>query len=95
MNDHAVKRKIEEIRDLSAKSIDGFVRNEQAEEIINQTVRSALNGPNGDAFMEYLRSITTNVVCHPTASNEELRTVEGMRRLVGIIDARRKSTPRG
>tara|TARA_B110000093_G_C12903935_1_gene381644 strand:+ start:394 stop:681 length:288 start_codon:yes stop_codon:yes gene_type:complete len=95
MNDHLVKRRIEEIRNSNATSIDGFVRSDEAEENINQTLRSALSGEQGEAVMDYLRSISTNVVMHPSGSNEELRSLEGMRRMVGIIDARRKSIAKG
>lgn len=95
MTDHAVKRKIQEISELAANSIDGYTRPPQAEEQINAICRDVLNGTAGEALMDYLRSITTNAVMHPSCSDAELRMQEGMRRLVGIMDARRKTTQKG
>ena len=95
MMDHAVKRKIQEISELAANSIDGHARPPKAEEQINAICRDVLNGASGDALMDYLRSITTNAVMHPSCSDSELRMQEGMRRLVGIMDARRKTTKKG
>lgn len=95
MTEHSVKRKITEIQKLAENSVDGISRPPMAEEAINAICRSVLNGSDGDAFMDYLRSITTNVVMHPTASDAELRMQEGMRRLAGILDARRRSKAKG
>ncbi|HXS31668.1 MAG TPA: hypothetical protein VN755_12595 [Steroidobacteraceae bacterium] len=74
-------------------TLDGYVRSEQAEEKINQSCRQALNGPVGDAVMDYLRSITVNTVMPPDCSEGALRMQEGMRRLFGILEARRTSSP--
>lgn len=88
-----LRRKIELAQASRAETIDGYARNPEAEEIANTTCRAALNGPSGEALMDYLRAITTNVVLPVTATDAELRALEGQRRLVGILDARRRSTP--
>lgn len=89
-----IDRKIQEIREAAAQSIDGFKRSRDAEERINSACRALFASENGKVVMEYLRSITTNVVMPATASDAELRDREGMRRLVGILDARAKSNPK-
>jgi hypothetical protein len=89
-----LKARITEMRARAAASIDGFDRPEEAEEQINQICRAALTGPSGEALMDYIRSITTNVVLHHTASDAELRAMEGMRRLTGILDRRRNAKPK-
>lgn len=88
-----VERKIRELRERQAQSPDGIVRSSDVEEKINAACRSALNTPSGKMVMDYLRSITLNTVLPPSASDAELRMQEGMRRLFGILDARRNSTP--
>lgn len=94
MTDAAFERKIRELRERASGSVDGFLRTPAAEERINQLCRTALNGAAGDLLMDYIRSITTNVVLPATASDAELRMQEGMRRLAGILDARRNSKPK-
>tara|TARA_R100000322_G_scaffold60411_1_gene37356 strand:+ start:246 stop:437 length:192 start_codon:yes stop_codon:yes gene_type:complete len=44
----------------------------------------------GDKVLKYLRSITIETVAGFNISNEELRSREGMRFLVGIIEQRIK-----
>lgn len=90
-----VERKLKEVRELAANSIDGFVRTPAEEERLNIVCRNALTGPEGEALMNYLRSISTNTVLHPSSSDAELRDREGMRRLVAIMDQRRNSKPKG
>lgn len=94
ISEKAIERKVREVRELARNSVDGFSRSPAEEERINTICRNALRGPDGDALMDYLRSITTNVVMAPTTTDAELRDREGMRRLVGILDARRRSTPK-
>lgn len=76
------------------RPIDGWKRPPDLEERINDACRTALNGPAGDLVMDYIKSITLNAVMPASASDAELRDMEGMRRLCGILDTRRKSTPR-
>ncbi|WP_138469872.1 hypothetical protein [Poseidonocella sp. HB161398] len=75
-------------------NIDGIPRTAQGDEQINDICRAALNTPAGERLMDYLRSITASVVMPPSASDAELRDLEGMRRLHGILDYRRKTTPK-
>ncbi len=89
-----IEQKVNEARDRQASAIDGFQRSAENEERINQLCRAALTGSGGDTLMDYIRSITVNVVEHPTASDAQLRDREGMRRLYGILDRRRKSKPK-
>jgi hypothetical protein len=89
-----IERRIREIQDQAKNSFDSFHRPAKAEENINITCRNVLNSPDGENLMTYLRSITTDAVMHPSCTDAELRMQEGMRRLVGILDARRKSKPK-
>jgi hypothetical protein len=88
-----VDRKLKELRERQAQSPDGVIRTADLEEKINGACRTALNSPAGQTVMDYLRSITLNTVLPPSASDAELRMQEGMRRLFGILDARRNSKP--
>lgn len=89
-----IEKKITQAREAAADSIDGFRRDKSLEERINLTCRSLLNGPEGDFLMDYLKSITTQVVLPHTASDAELRMLEGARRVVAILDTRRRTTPK-
>ena len=95
MSQHAVKRKIEEVRSLAENSVDGYVRPPKVEEQINVVCRNVLNTDDGDAVMDYIKSISINAIMHPSCTDAELRMQEGMRRLAGILDHRRKTKPKG
>jgi len=95
LSQHAVKRKIEEVRSLAENSVDGYVRSPKAEEQINVVCRNVLNTDDGDAVMDYIKSISINAIMHPSCTDAELRMQEGMRRLAGILDHRRKTKPKG
>ncbi|NUB46821.1 hypothetical protein GEU84_020770 [Fertoebacter nigrum] len=85
-----VDRRVRELRARVAASPDGHLRTEDAEARINGAFQAALSGPPGDLVLDYLRSITVNVVLPASATDQELRMQEGMRRLFGIILARLK-----
>lgn len=89
-----IEKKIVEARERAADSVDGFSRDKKLEGRIDTTCRNLLNGPEGDFLMDYLKSITTQVVLPHSASDAELRMMEGQRRLVGILDVRRRSKPK-
>jgi len=89
----AFDKKIRQAHEAMAKSIDGFARSPASEEKINQACRAALNTPDGKVLMDYLRMITVNTVMPAEVSDGQLRMQEGMRRLFGIMDARRNTTP--
>lgn len=85
------ERKITEMQARRAASVDGFQRPPEAEEKINLLCATVLNSPGGERLLDYMRSISTNVVAHPNTSDAELRMLEGMRRMVGILDNRRRA----
>lgn len=93
MSETIIDRKIREIRDRAAQSVDGTIRAPDIEEKINGAFRAAFAGKSGQLALDYLRSITMNTVLPATASDAELRMQEGMRRLFGIIHARATSEP--
>lgn len=88
-----VDRKLREMQERRGSLIDGMHRPADLEEKINGAFRAAFSSPSGQAVIDYLRSITLHTVLPPQATNEELRMQEGMRRLFGIIEARRNSQP--
>lgn len=88
-----IQKRVDEARARAARLIDGVERPAEAEEKINAAFRSVFGRPDGRMVMDYLRSITLNTVLPPSATDGELRMQEGMRRLFGIIDARRSSKP--
>lgn len=67
---------------------DGYQRSEQEEARINLAVVTALGDKAGEAVIQYLRSITIEVVAGPKISEAELRHLEGMRFLVGVLSQR-------
>lgn len=88
-----IERRQRELAASVQARFDDFTRSPEAEEQINGPVRSALTSPAGRKVMDYLMSITTNLALPPSATDAELRSMEGMRRLVAILDKRRKSAP--
>lgn len=89
MND--LERRIRELQQASKASPDGLVWTEDENKRLNALCRTLLATPAGDELMAYLRSITVDRIMPPTASDAELRMQEGMRRLVGILDQRRRA----
>lgn len=67
---------------------DGHYRTEEEERRINLVVLDALGGPAGQELMKYLRSITIEVAAGPKISDAELRHLEGMRFLAGLLSQR-------
>ena len=95
MPDDLLRKKILEFKTASGAGVDGFVRDQITETRIDTICRNVLGSEQGQEMMDYLKSITTNVVLHPTASDQELRMLEGARRIVGILDRRTKSITKG
>lgn len=89
-----IRKVIAEARQGSEKTVDGVPRDDDLEEKINAACRAALNTPAGNMLMDYLKSITTNAVLPASASDAELRMMEGMRRVVAILDTRRNTNPK-
>jgi hypothetical protein len=55
---------------------------------INELMAVVFKGAAGSAALDYLRSISIERVCGPHASDQELRHLEGMRFIVGVISQR-------
>lgn len=82
-------------RGAPVATADGLPRSRAEEERLNELARHCLATPQGREFIAYLRSITIEVALLPSATDAELRHMEGMRALVAIIHARANSTPNG
>lgn len=68
--------------------IDGVSRDVNDERTINLACAAAFAGADGQAVIEYLKSITIKAVAGPHVSSDELRHREGQRFIVAIIDQR-------
>ena len=67
---------------------DGIARARSEQKRINEVLATAFKGDLGKQAMDYLRSISIERVCGPAASDAELRHLEGMRFIVGVISQR-------
>jgi hypothetical protein len=67
---------------------EGIIRPHTEQVRINELLAHAFKGEAGKAAMDYLRSISIERVCGPHASDAELRHLEGMRFIVGVISQR-------
>jgi len=54
-------------------SIDGFTRNKQEDDKINQNFASLFSTPTGQEILRYLRSVTIEAVSGANISDAELR----------------------
>lgn len=67
---------------------DGYTRPDTVERKINLAVVTVLGTDAGREVMNYLRSISIDRVCGPHAGDAELRHLEGMRFIVGVLSQR-------
>lgn len=67
---------------------DGIARDPRSEQQLNDTMLAAFGSGAGAEALAYLRSITIEYVAGPEVTDAQLRHREGMRYLVGIIEAR-------
>jgi hypothetical protein len=67
---------------------DGIPRIGDEQRRLNELMAVTFKGEAGKAALDYLRSISIERVCGPGASDAELRHLEGMRFLVGVISQR-------
>lgn len=67
---------------------DGYPRTPEDEAHLNQLVFHTFATPAGQRCLEYLRSITVEVVMSPNDPDTVLRHMEGARGLVHIIQRR-------
>lgn len=68
--------------------LDGVQRSKDVDERISLDVSALLSTPSGQSVMNYLKSITTDIVNGPNVSNDELRHLEGQRFIVGLLSSR-------
>lgn len=68
--------------------IDGVQRSKANDTIISQNVEEVFSTPTGQAVLQYLKSITIQLVHGPDVSTESLRHLEGQRFIVALIDQR-------
>lgn len=69
---------------------DGIARSRAREEELNDLIHGVFTSLNGKVALDYLRSISTNYVHGPEATDAQIRHREGMRFLVAIIESRIK-----
>ena len=68
--------------------VDGIQRPQEKDQEISKNVATLFGSATGQAVLQYLRSITIEMVNGPNVTTEELRHMEGQRYLVGLIEAR-------
>lgn len=68
--------------------IDGVQRPKANDVNISQNVAEVFSTPTGQAVLQYLKSITIQMVHGPDVSTEALRHLEGQRFIVALIDQR-------
>jgi hypothetical protein len=68
--------------------IDGVQRSKANDQNISVTVAEVFSSPSGEAVLNYLKSITINMVHGPDVSTASLRHIEGQRFIVGLIEQR-------
>jgi hypothetical protein len=67
---------------------DGIAREPREEQDLNDLMLGVFGSRGGKQALQYLRSITIEMVGGPEITDAQLRHREGMRYLVGIIEAR-------
>jgi hypothetical protein len=72
------------------RSIDGRSYPEPLNDEIDRIVHLALNNEHGRRLMDWLQGITLRTVLPVEASTEQLREMEGQRRLVAMLMQRMK-----
>ncbi len=68
--------------------IDGIQRHIDRDVEISKNIAQIFNTPTGKAVLQYLRSVTIEMVNGPNVSTEELRHIEGQRYIVGLLEQR-------
>lgn len=75
-------------KELPVKSVDGYTRSVKEETELNKHFATLFKGNEGKKVLEYLKSITSEVIAGPNITSNHLFHIEGMRFLVGIIKTR-------
>lgn len=68
--------------------VDGIQRQQALDEQISQNVAEVFGSPTGQSVLQYLRSVTIEMVNGPAVTPNELMHMEGQRFLVGLIERR-------
>ena len=68
--------------------IDGINRQQEKDREISENIATLFKSATGKAVLQYLRSITIEMVNGPNVTTEELRHMEGQRYIVGLIENR-------
>lgn len=87
---NSLKQTVESLAQNRQKhiSIDGVPRDEEDERALNSLTYAVFHDANGQKLLNYLRQITLNRPMSPHVSDSELRHMEGMRSLFGLIYTR-------
>jgi len=75
---------------VPVKSIDGYLRTPEQEQLLNKHFANLFKGDEGKKVLDYLKSITTEAVAGPNIASNALFHIEGMRFLIGVITTRIK-----
>ena len=75
-------------KQIKVSSLDGYPREQSADELISLNFASFFSSPNGAEVLKYLRSITIEAVHGSAVTDEVLRHAEGSRYIVGLIERR-------
>ena len=80
----------EKVRQASGRRMgpDGIIRSVEDEDELDRLAAGTFNNPASQKFLTYLKSITINNILGPGASDIELRSMEGQRFLVAVIERR-------
>lgn len=85
------------LKKLLISPVDGSSRSIKAEQLLNMQFAMLFRDEAGRNVLNYLRSITLNRIGTPDMPNRQLRYLEGMRGLFGMIQKRvelgQKGTP--
>ena len=75
-------------KESPVKNVDGYTRSVKEETELNKHFATLFKGNEGKKVLEYLKSITSEVIAGPNITSNHLFHIEGMRFLVGIIKTR-------
>tara|TARA_B110000305_G_scaffold98791_1_gene111404 strand:- start:58 stop:339 length:282 start_codon:yes stop_codon:yes gene_type:complete len=75
-------------KEIPVKSVDGYTRSVKEETELNKHFATLFKGNEGKKVLEYLKSITSEVIAGPNITSNHLFHIEGMRFLMGIIKTR-------
>ena len=66
-------------KELPVKSVDGYTRSVKEETELNKHFATLFKGNEGKKVLEYLKSITSEVIAGPNITSNHLFHIEGMR----------------